>query len=203
MSTLEYIVKKFDIDLNKKSPFYVSFGRFRDIPKMFTELNFKKGAEIGVFEGSYTKVLLERIPELALIGVDLWEPYKGYKDFKSNTIIEAYNKALKNVKGYNCQLIKGRSNEVVKNIPDESLDFVFIDGNHAYEYVVEDIALWSKKVRKGGIIYGHDFDDYSNSRRYNEMNVINAVTGWCNSYKIHPWIVITNNKNKCWLYVKD
>ena len=157
MNTLEYLVKKFNINLSKKSPFYIPIGRFKDIPKLFTELGFKKGAEIGVFEGSYTRNLLKRIPDLDLIGVDLWEPYKGYNDFDDNTITGAYGKALENVKGYNSQLIKGRSNEVVKNIPDESLDFVFIDGNHDYDKVGEDLRLYEKKVRSGGIMAGHDY----------------------------------------------
>jgi predicted O-methyltransferase YrrM len=92
---------------------------------------------------------------------------------------------------------------VAKEFEDESLDFVFIDGNHAYEWVVQDIALWSKKVRKGGIIYGHDFDDYSHNRRWKEMHVIWAVDGWMKSYKIHPWFVLEGNKNKSWMYIKN
>lgn len=203
MNTLDYLVEKYKIDLSQPSPIYVSMGRFKDIPRTFAELGFTKGAEIGVYEGAYSKNLLQRIPNLHLIGVDLWESYPGYKDFEKNDIVDAYNRAVKNVEGYDCELIKGWSDEVVKTIPDNSLDFVFIDGNHNYEWCVWDIANWSKKVRSGGIIYGHDYDDYSNSRRWKEMNVINAVDGWTKSYKINPWFVITNNRNKCWLYVKD
>ena len=202
-NTLDYIVKKFNIDLTKESPIMLPIGRFKDIPKLFAELNFKEGAEIGVYRGSYSKSLLKYNPKLHLIGVDLWESYPGFKDFEKNDLKDAYNEALKNVEGYNCQMIKGWSEEVVKTIPDESLDFVFIDCNHAYEYVVWDIANWSKKVKKGGIIYGHDFDDYSNHRRWKEMNVINAVEGWMKSYKIKPWFITTNNSNRCWLYVKS
>ena len=47
---------------------------------------------------------------------------------------------------------------------DESLDFVYIDANHAYDWVVQDIELWYPKVKKGGILWGHDYlgMDWSN-----------------------------------------
>lgn len=202
MDTLKYICDKYNIDLVQLSPFYLPIGRHKDIPKLFHELGFKVGAEIGVFEGAYSHRLLHYCSGLKLYGVDIWEIYSGYRDYQPRHMASAYQKAQDNVKEYDCTLIKGWSTEVAKQFKDESLDFVFLDGNHAYEYVVADIAAWSKKVRKGGIIYGHDFDDYSNHKRWKEMNVIPAVEGWMKSYKIHPWFVTTNNANKCWMYVK-
>lgn len=202
MDTLNYIIEKFSLDTSKL-PIEIPIGRFKDIPRLFTELGFKNGAEIGVYRGLYSKWLFRYVSGLYLTGVDAWEIYEGYKDYEKTDILDAKKEAFEIYKGKNGKLIHGWSNEVVKTIPDESLDFVFIDGNHAYEYVVEDIALWSKKVRKGGIVYGHDFDDYSNHRtRWNQMNVINAVEGWIKSYKINPWFIVTKNTNKCWLYVK-
>lgn len=202
MDSLAHIVEKFNIDLTKKSPFHIHCGRFEDIPKLFTELGFKVGAEIGVQEGGYTQILLERIPGLKLYGVDLWELYPGYRDFREYDILKSYETAKTKTKDYNCELIKGWSHEVVNKFEDNSLDFVFIDANHAYQYVVQDIANWSKKVRPGGIVYGHDFDDYSKRGRWREMHVIDAVVGWTRSYKIHPWFVLEGNKNKSWMYVK-
>lgn len=197
------MVEKYKIDLTQESPIMIPIGRFKDIPRLFKELGFTEGAEIGVYQGDYSRKLLKQIPNLHLIGVDLWETYPGFKDFEKNDLADARNRALKNVEGFNCEMITGWSADVAKTIPDGSLDFIFIDCNHAYEHVVWDLANWTPKVRKGGIIYGHDYDDYSNhSRRWSEMNVINAVNGWTASYKIKPWFVITNNKNKCWLYVK-
>lgn len=202
MDTLKYIVEKFNVDLTQSSPICLPVGRYKDIPKLFHELGFKVGAEIGVFQGAYSHRLLRFCPGLKLYGVDIWEIYDGYKDYQPRHMASAYQKAQENVKGFDCTLIKGWSTEVVKQFKDESLDFVFLDGNHSYEYVVADIAAWSKKVRKGGIIYGHDFDDYANHERWREMNVIPAVEGWMKSYKIHPWFITINNNNKCWMYVK-
>lgn len=202
MNTLDHIIKKYNIDISKSSPFYLAIGRFKDIPRLFHELGFKVGAEVGVYRGVYSVWLLRNCPGLKLYGIDSWASYPGHEYYESKDMADAYKEAQKNTKQYDCKLIKGWSSEVVKQFEDESLDFVFIDGNHTYEYVVEDIALWSKKVKKGGIIYGHDFDDYSSNKETN-VHVINAVEGWMKSYKIHPWFVTTNNKNKCWMYVKN
>lgn len=202
--TLKYICDKYNIDVSKSSPFYLNIGRYRDIPGLFKELGFKVGAEVGVYRGAYSERLLNKIPGLKLYGIDSWTSYPGYTDPKKDDMDDAYEAVLELALQHDFSLIKDWSSEAVKKFEDESLDFVFIDGNHAYEYVVEDIALWSKKVRSGGIVYGHDFDDYSRDvKKQDEINVINAVEGWMKSYRIHPWFVTTNNKNKCWMYIKS
>jgi predicted O-methyltransferase YrrM len=145
-------------------------------------------------------MLLRYNPNLKLYGIDLWESYPGYKDFEKNTIDESYAKALESVKGYDCTLIKGWSHEVVEQFEDESLDFVFIDGNHAFEFVVRDIAGWSKKVREGGIVCGHDYMDYSRTRKWRQMQVKYAVEAWMQANKIHPWFDF--RKHHVWMYVK-
>jgi hypothetical protein len=200
--TITYFSEKFGLDLTSQSPFVLPISRETDIPQILKELDLKVGAEIGVYRGGYSEVLLKAIPGLKLFGIDLWELYPGYRDYRKNDIIDAYNEALQKTKDFDCQLIKGWSHEVVKQFTDNSLDFIYIDGNHSYEHTVQDLALWSKKVRSGGVIYGHDFEDWSHNWRRFDMNVINAVTGWCNSYQIHPWFVIKKDKHPSWMYIK-
>jgi hypothetical protein len=202
MDTLTYFLEKFSIDTNVPSPFKIPISRETDIPKIFNELGFQTGAEVGVYRGGYSETLLKAIPGLKLSGIDLWELYPGYRDYRHHDMMTAYDEAVLRTKDFDCTLIKGWSNEVAKQFPDGSLDFVYIDGNHNYEHTVEDISLWSKKVRQGGIIYGHDFEDWSKNWRRFDMNVINAVTGWCNSYQIHPWFIIANDKHPSWMYIK-
>jgi len=50
------------------------------------------------------------------------------------------------------------STEASKDVPDNSLDLVYIDANHEYEFVMDDIKYWLPKIKKGGIICGHDYD---------------------------------------------
>lgn len=47
--------------------------------------------------------------------------------------------------------------EAVKQVSDNSLDFIFIDADHSYKSVVRDIQDWKPKVKKGGYITGHDW----------------------------------------------
>ena len=56
-------------------------------------------------------------------------------------------------------ILHGPSVEMAKNVEDGSLDFVFIDADHRYEFAKADIGAWYPKVRDGGTISGHDFGD--------------------------------------------
>jgi predicted O-methyltransferase YrrM len=53
--------------------------------------------------------------------------------------------------------IKNFSTEACKDFEDNSLDAVYIDGEHDFESVQSDIKIWSKKIKSGGVLCGHDF----------------------------------------------
>lgn len=50
-----------------------------------------------------------------------------------------------------------KSSEAAQGEADESLEFVFVDGDHTYEGCLEDIKLWFPKLKKGGVMLGHDY----------------------------------------------
>jgi len=210
METVKYICKKYNINLKKKSPFYIPCGRRRDLPKLFNELGFKVGAEIGVLKGEWTEKLFDYIPDLKMYCIDKWKQYPTYRDFRGPKKLNKYYEITKNrLKNLNCTIIKEWSMDAVKDFEDESLDFVFIDGNHTFEYVTNDIAEWSKKVRKGGIVSGHDF---LRSRNGVYVHVKDVVQAWAYSHRIHPWFVlegyfgkdkIYENDHKSWMWVKE
>lgn len=132
----------------------------------FRDLGFKKGAEIGVCTGRYSRILLETIPDLQLLGVDPYRPYAGYTDFRRvgthNKNLELAREATGGFPGYSLMLAFGH--EAAQWIPDGSLDFVFIDGNHQYPDVKQDIEDWAPKVRVGGIVSGHDYYNFKSGR---------------------------------------
>ena len=78
------------------------------------------------------------------------------------------------------------SPEVTKLYKDGTLDFVFIDGSHKYEDVVEDIKAWLPKIKKGGILAGHDYIDFPDVAR-----AVHDVLGERNYSD--PW------NNRCWM----
>jgi hypothetical protein len=56
-------------------------------------------------------------------------------------------------------MIKGFSNQVYSQFEDHYFDLVYIDANHSYEGVYEDITLYVSKVKSGGFLCGHDYVD--------------------------------------------
>lgn len=144
-----------------------------ELAQHFRDLGFTKGSEIGVCDGRYSEILMQTIPNLELIGVDPYIPYDYYFDFrKKSTLDQKFNDARERLTKYpQYTFILGWSVEVAKFIPDGYLDFVFIDANHQYKFVAEDIRAWYPKVRTGGIVSGHDYY-YSQTGK---VGVIQAV----------------------------
>ncbi len=193
------ILARYGFDQSQKSPLIVKRSRWKELPELFRELGYKTGAEIGVLKGDFSLTLCRA--GLHVYAIDAWQWYSTYKDFRKQAHLDAYEaEAREKLKDHNCTIIKGWSSEIVDTFADDSLDFVFIDGNHALEYAIEDIAKWGKKVRKGGIIAGHDYFRARHSG--NLMHVKDAVNAWTYVYGIKPWFVLSGDKCPSWFWVK-
>lgn len=128
------------------------------IPDLCKELGFKTIVEIGVFHGTYTRRLAQS--GLKIYGIDPWLAYGDYIYFQNDQkeIDRQYADALKVASEYpNVTLIKKTSMDAVVDFPENSIDLVYIDGNHQFKYIAEDLYEWSKRVRRGGFIAGHDY----------------------------------------------
>jgi len=168
-----------------------------ELAKYFAKLGFKKGAEIGVYKGYYSEVLLDNIPGLELLCIDSW----CLNEARRNAY-EVARKALSKYKG--AKIIKSTSVEAAKNVPNESLDFVFIDAAHDYQSVKTDIETWTPKVKKGGIVSGHD---YLPGRR--TVQVIEAVDEYVKEHNLKllltDWDKTNPHKDDrqpCWYFIK-
>ena len=169
--TFKYIYKRYRIDSKAVSPIKLPYGR-NDLAILFKELNFKKGAEVGVELGRYAQVLCKANPGVKLYCIDSWEDYEEYLEKKNKDNHSKYHEITKRrLKVYNCEIVKKPSMNAVKDFARDSLDFVYIDGNHSYDYVLEDITEWSKIVRKKGIVAGHDYMD----TKMMHLDVVKAV----------------------------
>jgi hypothetical protein len=189
MDTLNYILNKYN--LNKDIPQHKLYrSRWGSLSVLFKELGFNIGAEIGVETGRYSKCLCTINPNLKLFSIDAWEE-------PDNKI---YDKAKKRLTPFNCQIIRDRSMNAVKMSADESLDFVFIDAAHDYDSAKEDIEHWSKKVKKGGIVSGHD---YNNGLRGQPRGVKGAVNEWVEKNNIQPLFIFNKDGCPTWFYVKE
>jgi hypothetical protein len=123
------------------------------------------GVEVGVKEGKFSGHLLKVFPNLKMIGVDPYEVqpksdemgYQDYGDWHFGNILTKL-KENTGMYGERFKLIRKYSSCAVIDVDDGSVDFVFIDAQHTYKGVKEDINLWLPKIRSGGIICGHDYD---------------------------------------------
>lgn len=121
--------------------------------------------EIGTWKGKSTSYLAVEIANSnKTIKFDAIDTFKGSPDHKNhpsivnNTLFTEYLKHIAPVKKY-INTIASESSRAVKVYSDQSLDFVFIDSYYSYENVYEDIILWIKKVKPGGIIAGGNYDE--------------------------------------------
>jgi hypothetical protein len=159
-----------------------------------------------VYKGQFSEKFCQA--GLKLYAVDAWLIYPDYQGTGGQERMELlYEGTKKTLAPYDCTIIRKTSMEALADVPDESLDFVYIDGNHDFRYVAEDISEWSKKVRVGGAVSGHDyfFEDPS-GRTTHVPYVVHAYTA---SHKIHNWYVLGREGEgkvemwRSWMWIKE
>lgn len=120
--------------------------------------------EVGVYAGkSFSFGIVEclnRGKKIDFVAVDKF-PDEWIYDIRPDgqTVWDKFEKGMAPLAGH-FRVIKGLSVEVAEQFADGSVDFVFIDAEHTYDAVKADIEAWTRKVKPGGIIAGHDYDDY-------------------------------------------
>lgn len=190
--TLDYIANKYSLKIGRRDEIVTlpNIGRVQ-LAQLFAELGFKKGAEIGVLEGGYSEVLCQANPKLKLFCIDPWKKAAFEPDqtgIYSQKQFDAFNKAAKKrLAKYKCQIIKKESLKAASQFKDRSLDFVYIDGNHDFVNVANDLHAWAKKVKVGGIVAGHD---YFNFPSYHRNHVKRVLLAYIQSYGIKPLFIV-------------
>mmetsp|Transcript_1044 Transcript_1044/g.1993 ORF Transcript_1044/g.1993 Transcript_1044/m.1993 type:complete len:295 (-) Transcript_1044:684-1568(-) len=154
------------------------FDHRDEIGKFLNSENFTSGAEIGVQQGHYSNALLSTWASCKLLLlVDCWRSQQNYVDW-ANVADDAQDhflaSARRALRKYEAQtdvlFFPMFSTQAAKFIPDNSLDFVYLDARHDYCAVTEDINLYYPKIRPGGILAGHDYLDNSDLKRMQPDN---------------------------------
>lgn len=178
------------------------FSRRKELIQMLKERGAKVGAEIGTDHGQYAEQLCAGIPGLKLYCVDPWVAYvEGEQSHSQEEMDNIQAEARRRLKPYQTVIYPGMSMDCLKWIPNESLDFVFIDGNHEFSFVYEDIVEWTKKVKPGGIVCGHDYK----VDPVNNYGVIEAVQKYTKENHIAPWFIlhVGGRLVDCWCFIKQ
>lgn len=172
------------------SPLVIPNAGRDDLARWFGEAGFLRGVEIGVKEGAYSSRLLASNPSLTLWSVDPWLVRYDYRDHRSQSAFDGYERKARarlGEFGTRSSIIKALSVDACQMFADESLDFVYIDGAHSFANVALDLEHWSRKVRSGGVIAGHDYVWYTAKAN---IHVVEAVQGFTQAYRIKPWYVL-------------
>jgi hypothetical protein len=172
------------------------------------------GCELGAYNGHNAKSILKELKMKKLYLVDPWDDAEGYdaKGYTDTNPFGDMQKAEKKVRKLKRQMdemnseklfrapeieiIKATSAEAAKLIP-KGLDFVYVDGAHDYESVKKDIQLYWPKIKRGGLLCGHDFYNLNCSEH---DGVIRAVTEFAvkNKFKLiisHPdWLIVNHSR---------
>lgn len=130
---------------------------FRDMftwPRLYSDMidKFESGhfVEVGSYKGGSLSYLITEVlnsgKDIKLTCVDLFH----------GSMMEEFTRNMMPVNG-KFTAIAGESVKVAEQFEGESLDFVFIDACHEYEAVKDDILVWLPKVKKNGILAGHDY----------------------------------------------
>jgi hypothetical protein len=195
--TIEAIFRIFHLtpDPLKRMPIEIpNAGRDR-LAVLFAELGFTKGAEIGVEQGAYSEVLCKANPGLkVLYCVDAWQHYAGYRDHVNQQKLDGFYIATKaRLAPYPAVLMRAFSLDAIKVFEPNGLDFCYIDAAHDLVSVINDLAAWSKLVRPGGIIAGHD---YCRTKNDFQLHVVDAVNAFTNAYRISPWFLLGTKEER-------
>jgi hypothetical protein len=153
--------------------------------------------------GAYSARLLEANPALTLLSVDAWLGTGG-----------AHRQAVAQARlapfGARSVIAWSLSTGHATLVPDESLDFVYIDAHHALPSVIADLAAWEPKVRSGGVVAGHDYFHMRDDRGALPMHVVEATAAWSVSYRRLLCVLGTKSigegdvrdKPRSWMWVK-
>lgn len=143
-----------------------------------------EGVEVGTLRGQFAETLLQTWQGKRLHCVDPWQSMQDDPNYRDiNNVPQAvhdqnYAETQRRLArfGDRCQIHRLASAAAAPQFADASLDFVYLDARHYRAGVEEDLNLWARKIRPGGILSGHDYlDGVLPSGRF---EVKSAVDAW-------------------------
>lgn len=142
-------------------------------------------AEVGVQRGDFAAEILRRCEPRLLLLIDGWlhQTSGPYGLDKSNVSQPEHDRFYSDVCARFLQeqaagqvvILRGLSSAVFPLLPDGWLDWIYLDADHSYEAVRQDLAWCARKVKAGGFIAGHDYVEAP----HQGFGVVQAVTEFC------------------------
>lgn len=132
---------------------------YQDFYKFISTHNYKTFVELGVWLGHSVSFLAKHLDTDSIIyAIDLFDDSYAHKNYSHLNGLR-YKLFSKNIEEYKhiIKPIHSYSWTAANMFENQSVDFVFVDADHAYESVCKDIDSWLIKIKKGGILAGHDY----------------------------------------------
>jgi hypothetical protein len=177
-------------------------NRFELVKRILSNINNGNIAEIGCDTGKFSDFILDNNKSSKLYSIDPFIRYDDYVDSINNvTGDDLYYKTktlLSQKHGNRINIIRKFSNKAISDVPN-NLDFVYIDGNHKYKYVYEDLCLFWDKLGPNGIIVGDDAVDTDENKRNSDGDVfIEWLPGSYGDYGVIKAFKDFINIHKCY-----
>ena len=204
LSPLDLIRDRFGLTGPVRKMERLTISRHRELLALWHDLDYREIVEIGTEGGRYAEEICRANPQAHLTCVDPWLAYDRYEDHVSQPKLDDfYAAATARLAPYHATLIREASLDAVKRFQPGSVDAVFIDGNHHFDFVVQDIIAWAPIVRAGGMVAGHDYKPEGSERTPIPFGVIEAVTAYTAAHKIAPYFITTRDKCPSWFWIKE
>lgn len=156
-----------------------------DLAKLFSHLGLNVGVEVGVASGEFSEEILSQWNGY-LYMVDCWEHqsedvYQDISNHKPNVMEQVFANAVKVTQKFpgRAGLVRKYSVQGAKFVSGlhEEIGFVYIDANHAYDYVIQDLEAWYPLVKDGGVVAGHDYlDGLSHNTQFGVVSAVKDFT---------------------------
>jgi hypothetical protein len=208
MDTIERVKEFYHLGrLPRHSPIEIPNTGREQLAELFAALDFKRGAEIGVYRGEYSEIICKANPKVKLYAIDSWI---NYGDFALRGMGQAKDQAQTRLKDFDVDCLHMDSIAASQMFVDGALDFVYIDGNHDFLHVAQDLFYWTRKVRPGGIVAGHDY--FQLKKPESNMHCPPVLHAFTEVYKIHPWFILgtkaiipgeIRERHRSWFWVRE
>jgi hypothetical protein len=130
-------------------------------------------AELGVYSGDFSQLILKTVRPKKLHLVDPWKfeldpAYAGswyggptgQSQSNMDAIYESVTRRFRSaVESGAVELHRYTSAECCSRFPDNYFDWIYVDGNHQYQFVKQDLEMYLPKIKPRGLVAG---DDYGN-----------------------------------------
>jgi len=143
------------------------------------DMEFRVGVEVGSLFGDSAELWCSVNPQLKLTCVDPYGNYFGRRRQSEHDAV--YQATRERLSKFNVTMVRKTSFDAVGDFQNGSLDFVHIDADHSFDGVIVDLVTWAPKVRKGGLIFLHDYFSLK------WKGATQAIDAYVLAHRIYPW----------------